>query len=440
MGPGVLGQLLGPVGPEQFADQWWGHAPLLVRGEDDPARAGHGIAGLFSPEAVDELLTRRGLRAPFLRMAAQGRTLADSEFTTGGGVGAGVSDQVSDDKVRRQFASGSTIVLQGLHRTWGPIIDFSQALAADLGHPVQVNAYITPPGNQGFSAHYDIHDVFVLQVHGAKAWRVHEPVWAAPLRSQPWDTHREAVAEAAAREALIDTDCRPGDVLYLPRGYIHSAATPPSRDVSIHLTVGVHVWTRMHLVDAALDRIRAALAEQPQMRASLPLGVDVSTPRALSDDAAAVREAIALASGHVTASALAGSLFATQRAAQRPAPLPVLAQMDDAHDLNAHTQIAVRRHLLATIEHPPTGEPEDAPARVVVRSRAGRTLVPAQCEPALRKLLGGQAIVVADLDPGEPDVAVEIARTLLVDGIAVAVTPDPTMSRGQPPPEAEVTP
>ena len=55
---------------------------------------------------------------------------------------------------------GSTLVLQGLHRLWPPLIEFTGDLAADLGHPVQVNAYVTPAQSQGFAPHYDVHDVF----------------------------------------------------------------------------------------------------------------------------------------------------------------------------------------------------------------------------------------------------------------------------------------
>ena len=69
-----------------------------------------------------------------------------------------------------QLAGGATLVLQALHRTWPPLIRFGTELAAELGHPVQINAYITPPENQGFAAHYDTHDVFVLQVAGSKRW------------------------------------------------------------------------------------------------------------------------------------------------------------------------------------------------------------------------------------------------------------------------------
>ena len=94
-------------------------------------------------------------------MAKDGRTLDPTTFTLGGGVGATIGDQVSEDRVLRHFADGATIVLQALHRTWPPVADAAQDLAADLGHPVQVNAYVTPPQSRGFDDHYDVHDVFV---------------------------------------------------------------------------------------------------------------------------------------------------------------------------------------------------------------------------------------------------------------------------------------
>ena len=56
--------------------------------------------------------------------------------------------------------------------------------------PRQVNAYVTPAQNTGFSDHYDVHDVFVLQVAGEKRWRIREPVHPSPLRDQPWTDRR----------------------------------------------------------------------------------------------------------------------------------------------------------------------------------------------------------------------------------------------------------
>ncbi|MET1006207.1 MAG: cupin domain-containing protein, partial [Propionibacteriaceae bacterium] len=167
-GHSVLSRLIS-VGAHEFATDYWGRQALLSTAADLP----EPFADLLGAGGVDELLSERGLRTPFLRVAKAGTTLGDKLFTAPGGVGAGVADQVSDDKLVRLFADGSTIVLQALHRVWPPIIALCQTLASELGHPVQANAYVTPPQNQGFSNHYDVHDVFVLQIEGEKKWTIH---------------------------------------------------------------------------------------------------------------------------------------------------------------------------------------------------------------------------------------------------------------------------
>src|SRR5689334_21241270 len=100
------------VSPEEFAATYWSARPLLSPAASLPA----DFADLFSADAVDELLSERGLRTPFLRLAKQGRVLKPADFTRGGGLGASIGDQVADDKVLTQLQLGATVVLQGLHR------------------------------------------------------------------------------------------------------------------------------------------------------------------------------------------------------------------------------------------------------------------------------------------------------------------------------------
>src|SRR3954454_18058332 len=154
---------------ETFAAGYWGRSALLSRAADLPAP----FTDLLGADAVDELVSARGLRTPFLRVAQNGATLADKTFTAPGGVGAGIADQVSDTRLVELFGDGATLVLQALHRVWPPVIALCGGLAAELGHPVQANAYVPPPQNQGFSNHYDVHDVFVLQIDGRKRWQIH---------------------------------------------------------------------------------------------------------------------------------------------------------------------------------------------------------------------------------------------------------------------------
>lgn len=158
-----------------------------------------------------------------------------------------------------EFERGATIVLQALHVHHTPLAIFCRDLERELGHPVQANAYYTPPSAQGFKVHHDTHDVFCLQVAGEKRWLVYPPVLELPLRSQKYTP---GLGEPG--EAVLDVTMRAGDTLYLPRGWLHQAMT--SGAASLHLTVGVAVATW-------LDALQAAVQEAAQEEVDLRRGV-----------------------------------------------------------------------------------------------------------------------------------------------------------------------
>lgn len=399
---------------DTFEREYWAKKALLSTEADRHAMDFRDLFwdfhDVFSLEAADELLSSRALRTPFIRMAKNGKTLPESAYTVGGGVGAGVGDQVNDDAVQRLFAEGATVVLQGLHRTWAPITRWSQNLAGDLGHPVQVNAYITPEQSQGFSDHYDVHDVFVLQIHGAKQWSIHEPVLLAPLRDQPWSDRGEQVAEAAAQPATIEAILAPGDTLYLPRGYIHSAKALGG--VSIHLTVGVHGWTRHHLAEALLAQAKTGLSDVADIRTSLPLGVDVSDGSDLSDDIEVARRVLIDALKAASPEDIARTMAGKARAAQRPESVSPIASVASLARVDATSQIRLRDHLLIQCV------PVDGSDDIVIRSRVGRCLLPSALKPTLDVLRSGEWMQVTSLDVDEAT-ALEAAKLFITHGIAI---------------------
>ena len=65
------------------------------------------------------------------------------------------------------------------------------------------------------------------------------------IRDRPWEDRKAAVAEAAGASPLLEPELRPGDLLYLPRGYLHSAMA--CSEVSIHLTIGIHTLSLIHI-------------------------------------------------------------------------------------------------------------------------------------------------------------------------------------------------
>jgi bifunctional lysine-specific demethylase and histidyl-hydroxylase NO66 len=317
----------------------WGFAPLLRTAAELP---NGGFSDLLSLDAVDELVSERGLRTPFVRMSRDGDVISPSRFTRSGGAGAEIADQIADDKVLTEFASGATLVLQGLHRTWPPLASFVGELSEQLGHPVQVNAYVTPPRSSGFAPHYDVHDVFVLQFAGRKHWHVHEPVWPAPLRDQPSQNHKLAVDARAAEAPFIDRVLERGDTLYLPRGYIHSATSLD--EISGHLTIGVHPISRRAIV----DQILAELSDEVELRRSLPVGVDLSDETAIEADLAATVAAMHAAIDRFDRTAIARGLARQLSAATRPAAVRPFEQIAAADSLGPTDLVRLRPGLRLT--------------------------------------------------------------------------------------------
>jgi bifunctional lysine-specific demethylase and histidyl-hydroxylase NO66 len=369
---GALRRLLGHHADDFAA---WGRDAVLVRAADD-------FEDLFSLTAADDLLSDRGLRTPFIRLAKDGVVLASKSYTRPGGVGATIGDQVDSARVLRLLAGGATVVLQAVHRTWQPLRGFTALLADELRHPVQVNAYITPSRAQGFAAHYDTHDVFVVQVAGTKRWRVHRPVIESPLESQPWTDHRADVAQAATADPVHDVELVPGDVLYLPRGWIHSAEA--NAETSLHLTFGVHPFTR-------IDVLRAVLAEAEQdvaFRRSLPLG----DPKVFDVDLSSLAA--------VDTAAVSDRLRQRWLQASRPLPVRPIETESALASIGPGTIVTVRPYLYVR--------------------RRGQTIeaadidveIPPGLEPVVDRLIDG-----APHRLDQSDEAIELIRTLVREGV-----------------------
>jgi bifunctional lysine-specific demethylase and histidyl-hydroxylase NO66 len=393
------------VPPHDFAEQDWGRHPLLTRAAQLPAR----FDDLLDESAVDELLSRRGLRTPFVRMAKDGDIVPPARYTRSGGAGATVGDQVSDDLALQQLDGGATLVLQALHRTWPPLVVFASRLSGELGHPVQVNAYVTPPQNRGFAAHYDVHDVFVLQLAGRKQWRVHSPVLADPLRDQPWEQRRAEVAKRAQETPLIDEVLAPGDTLYLPRGYLHSAVA--LGELSIHLTVGVHPLTRYQLVRHVLD----AAANDAALRPSLPMGVDLGDPAVLEpllrDSLAALRRHLDGIAVETVADRVTGDLIRQTR----PAPIGPLGQLAAAESVHTATLLRLRPGLRCTLVR------DEAGLRLRMLEKA--VPLPSGAEAALKTVLSGQAFTPGELRGLDAAEQLTLAGMLLREAVVVPAIP-----------------
>ena len=382
------------VDADTFAAEHWSRTPLLSRAAELPAP----FDDLLRVDDVDEMVAERSLRTPLFRTVREGSGLPAPVRTVTAG-GRRLADVVDPAKLHAQYTDGATLVLNALHRTHPPVARFCRELAAELGHPTQCNAYVTPGGDaQGFDLHHDTHDVFVLQVSGRKRWVVHEPVLPLPRPSQA-RAGDDLVPEGA--EPLLDVELEAGDCLYLPRGYVHAAITTDEH--SVHLTVGVLSVTW----DDVLADAVALAADDVAFREALP----VHPEQALVDLPAFLRRAADWLAA-LPVEAVEQRVRRRLTAAVPAEPVRLLAQAAAARDLAAGTPLRPRAGLAARVE-------DDGDAVVLVLP--DRTVrVPAVAGDALRRLLAGPA-APQDLVPCGLDLegALVLARRLLREGAVV---------------------
>ncbi|WP_101525154.1 cupin domain-containing protein [Nocardioides houyundeii] len=333
------------------------------------------LTGLLGLADVDRLLTSSAIRTPAVRVARDGAVLPESGYTRGGSLaGRPLTGLVDPAKLLGLLDDGATVVLQGLQRYWPPLADLVAQLELELGHPCQANAYLTPPGAQGFAVHSDSHDVFVFQTHGTKLW------------------------EIDGAELLLE----PGVVAYLPTGTPHAARAQES--MSLHVTLGINQLTWRALVERA---VAEAVDQVPDTH--LPAGY-------LQDPS-------------VLAEGLAPHLAAVADAVRAEAPGAVAERQVRRFLTGRPSRLAgslVDRVGLAALDRgtPLERRPgvpcvlEDAEDRLRVLLGDRVLVVPARLRPALEEVARRDTLVPGDLE-GVLDLpsAVVLCRRLVREGL-----------------------
>lgn len=358
-----------------FFDRHWGSAPLLTE-------SGSSFDDLASLDDLDAMVASLGLDAASLRMVKEGKTFPPEAYTasSAGRVGRAL---VNAGLVYRNYQDGATIVLESLHRYWRPLTDFCRALELALGHRLQVNAYLTPPGSRGFDVHRDSHDVFVLQVSGSKHWVVYDRD----------DDER----------VLIDRPIERGASLYIPAGFPHAART--GRGASAHLTVGILT----HDSGDVVRELSQLASEQPAFRERLDLrGVH---------DAAGLRTLVELEVDQLRVWLDKLDLDdLTERVARRvvstaqPVTRGLLSQLERLEGLGAETRLHRRPGSVCMLF------PRDTTLKVLLTDR--ELEMPAVARPAMERIADRDSFAVSDLhDVLDEESALVLVRRLVREGL-----------------------
>ncbi len=258
-----LDWLLKPIDLADFFARYWEKEPLLLQRENSEY-----YNELFSLKDIDYVISCTDLRFPAARMVKEGANLPVSAYAEDVVWGSDTYyGTIIPEKLYKQYQEGASVVFQALHRSWKPLNLFCRELEKYFRHHVQTNLYLTPKAAQGFKPHYDTHDVFILQIAGRKHWKIYEPPLNLPHRSQP-SNNAQLLKEPG--KLIMEFDLKAGDLLYLPRGYVHEALTSESE--SLHITLGITAFTYIEVLNEIINEALQSLKQEELFRRSLPVG------------------------------------------------------------------------------------------------------------------------------------------------------------------------
>ncbi|MGW7041903.1 JmjC domain-containing protein [Streptomyces avermitilis] len=202
---------------------------------------------------VDAAINSGLLRSPYVELVSGGKNVEASDFTVARRVGGrALSGYVDASEVVQRISSGATLLMRNVEHWHHGASALARQLGAELDRPVEAFLFLTPPGQQGLGTHRDDADVFVIQIHGSKQWRIHEVPqngeWGAGYTPDPGPE-------------VLQTTVHPEEVLYIPRGAPHSAVGRSS-GLSVHLSLTVR--------QPGTEELRRALTQRLDHELRLP--------------------------------------------------------------------------------------------------------------------------------------------------------------------------
>lgn len=226
--------LLGGLSPAQFMRRHWHKQPLLVRGALPGLAAGHEPSPL-SRQALFDLAAREEV---------------PSRLVVRSGTGVGVAWQVQHGPFKRRVLPplrqpAWTLLVQGTDRAHPAMHALLQRFAfvpAARLDDVMVS-YASPGG--GVGPHVDSYDVFLLQVHGEREWRIGQH---ADLSLRPGLPLKILKRFKATQRWVL----KPGDMLYLPPNWAHDGV---ALGECMTCSIGFRAPSRQELVREVLGRL-----------------------------------------------------------------------------------------------------------------------------------------------------------------------------------------
>jgi ribosomal protein L16 Arg81 hydroxylase len=393
-----LRELLSPPGWRAFLQDHWQKQPLHVSAGDSPQ-----FASLVTHDDVDRILAENGGKDDF--------PISVIGSYRGGTVPAAKRSydrsHWTPENIAERVSEGATVRIGNISKYAPEVARLVRAFETVINTDIGVNLYRTPADSRAFDAHFDNHDVFILQLDGSKTWRLFDPPEDLPLEvtfpgrlslMKPKLPFGEMfLPSRRAVEIRDEIQMLPGDLLYIPRGFTHQVFT--EREDSLHITVAVPVITWYEVAAHAL--IEAA-AESRVLRTALPANFANAGNEIASQMSA---EIVAAVTAHLTKDKIEESFdeLAVRFVNSRAGP----GELDHSEPVSLDSELRIVQPMVYTTQRMTT--------HIYLLFRGTFIPVPLRCESMLDHLLSEPSFRVGDLPSWMDDESRVLLCQALVD-------------------------
>ena len=255
-----LADILYPLTPDEFFRDYHGKKPVHIPGTPDK------LASVMDWQTLSGLLSQSGLwSGKSLQLVLDTRVLDPQEYCRPAVDREGREAMMADlEKVGTWLRRGASLVCNDIDSLTPGLKSAANALEQGLGGKTQANLYCSWQAHQAFGSHFDTHDVYALHVTGEKAWRIYQRHFEDPIANPFFKSLGQEFHDKHKGPVSLELTMKPGDVLYLPRGWYHDALA--SADTSVHIAFGVTSVIGLDLISMLFER--AAL--DPLFRRTVP--------------------------------------------------------------------------------------------------------------------------------------------------------------------------
>jgi JmjC domain len=226
-------ELIAPMPVEAFMGDHYGRRPVHI-----PAGEGSPRASLLSWSRLNALLAVQShWTEPNINLILNGAPIDRDHYMEDMLTSLGRRRLANVARVEAFLAMGASLVANAVELVAPEVRALTDMLADRFSGIAGANIYCSFHGIQAFPSHCDPHEVFAIHCAGEKVWRIYENRAEAPLAEPGGDVEMQRLIDAAKGRVLTEVRMRPGDLLYIPRGFYHDALASSAE--SLHVTLGV---------------------------------------------------------------------------------------------------------------------------------------------------------------------------------------------------------